>query len=420
MSLLTCIIIIIVIILVWKISSIYYSLNIYDRYDYFDYAATTPPYDRSVTLGYFGAYQGNLSQFYNRENRLQVERINEYIMSNVVTVPHNYNLIWTSGASESNNTILKTFSKMGRVIIGNTEHHTSMACVEDSANWPNNKPNYLLYDFRSLDRLYESITPDTKLISIMHVNNEIGYIYPIMEIYRIIETYRKNNNTEFPYLHSDMSQSFAKMENPCPEIDIISASAHKFYGPLGCGIIIHKKNIKLQTMIYGTQQNGTRGGTTNYPAILATADSFCSTVSDMPNEIKKITQFRDEISVALIQNFPAVNMFDLKSNPINNYSPIIGFYPNSSPYILSFSILTGKGRFNNIKFKDRMLGKDIIIGTGSACSMGSSTVLNNLKLPEEANQGFIRISFGRLTTKKAVNRLKKQLISEIQNWFNTE
>jgi cysteine desulfurase len=292
--------------------------------------------------------------------------------------------------------------------MGNTEHHTSLACIED------NTKDYILYDFRYLDNLYRSITPDTVLVSIMHVNNEIGYVYDLEKISEIIKLYRKNNGTPYPYLHSDMSQSMGKLpvKNVARNLDIITASAHKFYGPLGVGFIAINKNIPLTPLIYGTQQDGLRGGTVNYPGILTASKSFLISISNMENEMRRASHYSDFIRNCLIDNFSAINAFDLNRSKINR--PVVAFYPNTSPYILSFSIITEQGKFNNIKLKEKMLAKNIIIGTGSACSIGSSTVLNNLLLPHVANQGFVRLSFGRLTSDKSVRKLAKNLIYEIK------
>jgi cysteine sulfinate desulfinase/cysteine desulfurase-like protein len=107
MDLLSALLIIIILILIWKIFRSSFSNSIYDKYDYFDYAATTPPYEEALCYNDIGTYQGNLSQSYNKENRENLEKINRTILGQIFHNNEDYRLIWTSGASEANNTVNK-------------------------------------------------------------------------------------------------------------------------------------------------------------------------------------------------------------------------------------------------------------------------------------------------------------------------
>jgi len=222
-------------------------------------------------------------------------------------------------------------------------------------------------------------------------------------------------------LHSDCVQIFGKSRINIAEfnIDALSASAHKFYGPKGVGILIINNDLidgyKLTAEINGTQQGGLRGGTENVPGVISCMAAIKHTFKRRKQKNKKLRLLRDTLLEKLASLYPLVPYeayldFDKKERADVEFVSL-GPPNKMKPYILPntvlLSICKNKGKpFCNIDLKHHLDNKNIIISVGSACntkSKSSSHVLDAIGAPDVIKRGVIRISFNDQNTKKEIN-----------------
>lgn len=298
-------------------------------------------------------------------------------------------VFFTSGATESINTVLngiaKAYKRQGNHIITSTiEHPATFAPLEMlesegiSASYIETDENGRL----NLDLLEKSITENTILVSIILVNNEIGTIQNVSEIGKIIK--EKNSKTLF---HVDAVQAVGKMEINVEKskIDMLSASAHKFHGPKGIGVLYVKKGVKLLPFILGGgQQEGFRSGTENTEGIAAMAEALREDILTLKANHEKAYEIKKYLADKIITEIPNVK--------INGDS-----MEKSSPYILNVS-------FANIRSEvllHSLEEKGILVSSGSACSSRSkktSRVLKALKIEKAFENGTIRLSFSKYSS----------------------
>ena len=386
--------------------------NIYDKYYYFDYAGTTKPLPEVLKAYQDAANYGNLSQKYAAEGN---EKLYEAEAVVKTPVPWAKTVVWTSGASEGNNTILKAYALYDwgfrpHFIIGNTEHHTTFACVDDLLRNKSVTVSYV--DSRYPLAVKNAINERTVLVSVMHVNNETGIIHNIKSIQNIVNEARiRNPNIAF---HSDIVQSYLKL--PIPQVDMATTSAHKFHGPLGVGMIFLTRvpeQLKKNPLICGTQQNDLRGGTVNISGIVATGTAV------KLHQKKNYSALKKQLLDGLAKHFNVMpitqlvgkdDTYFIPENPRILISPLLE--TDTVDNIIAFSVIkTGdlSKHFCNLELKDELLAKKIIIGTGSACAKRPSHVLVNMNLPFLFRCGFIRISIGAFTTPEDIEHLVKNL-----------
>ena len=243
----------------------------------------------------------------------------------------------------------------------------------------------------NLDELKSSIRKDTILISIMYANNEVGTIQQISQIGKIA----KENNI---YFHTDAVQAIGsvKIDVQAQNIDSLSLSAHKFYGPKGIGILYVKKDIKFEKFIDGGhQERNKRAGTENVANIVGLAKALEMAYDKLEEHTLKISQLRDYYENSVKESIPNIKI----NGDINDRLP-----GNSN---ISFIGVNGQDLLLNLD----MMG--ICVSSGSACTSGSinaSHVLMALGLDEDIARSSIRVSIGKYNTKEDIDYLVKNLI----------
>ncbi len=302
-------------------------------------------------------------------------------------------IVFTSGGSESNNmAIIETAmanKRSGNHIISTGIEHASvynpLAYLEEQGF----RVTYLSVDGQghiNLEELEESICPETILVSIMYVNNEIGAIEPVEAISKIIK--KKNPNILF---HVDAIQAYGKLliRPKSQGIDLLSVSAHKIHGPKGIGFLYIDKRVKIRPMIYGGgQQRGMRSGTENVPGVagLSAAANFMYT--NHREKIRAITELKDYL-IDRLSEIDGVTINSLKGEL-------------SAPQIVSAS-------FSGIRSEvllHALEEKEIYVSSGSACSSNHPAVSGTLKgigIKPELLDSTLRFSFGVFNTREEVD-----------------
>ncbi|MGZ3769921.1 MAG: cysteine desulfurase family protein [Bdellovibrio sp.] len=367
---------------------------------YLDYNATTPvdPQVFQAMEPYFKEYFGNPASAghhwgWTAENAVSKARIQ--IASLISAKPSE--ITFTAGATESNNWVLFGLLSKFREEQPNEPIHFITSCIEHSSIMkamvavqkmgvevdflPVNKFGQV-----EVETVRKAIKPHTRLMSFIWVNNEIGTINPIADLAKIA----KENKI---YFHSDATQAVGKIPLNVTDIgvDLLSCSAHKIYGPKGCGILyIRSKDPKVQInpFIYGGgQEKGLRSGTLNVPAIVGfgKAAEICN--SNLENEFKRISQLRDFFWNKLQENIPSIQ---LNGHPTER-----------APNNLNIT-LTG---YKTEQLLPRL--QKLGVSTGSACGTGTmviSHVLTGIGLNVDQVQGSLRLSLGRWTTQEELEQ----------------
>lgn len=372
---------------------------------YLDNAAATPAAEEVIEamMPYFNEKYGNASSLhsYGKEAKEALEKSREKIADKLNAEP--YEIIFTSGGTESNNFALKGVAaankKKGKHIITTKIEHP---CILNSCKWLEKEGFEVTYlgvdEFGLVDisDIENSIRKDTILISIIHGNNEIGTIQNINEIGKIC-------SEKEVYFHTDACQSFTKVPIDAGKdnIDLITINSHKIYGPKGVGALYIKEGTKIDSLIHGGgHEHGRRSGTENVSGIVGFAKaSEITTLEDIEN-MKKL---RDYLIKRIINEIP---------NSKLNGHPEKRLCNNAN---FTFKFIEGESMLMLLD----MVG--IAVSTGSACSSGSlepSHVLSAIGLPPEDAHGSLRITLGKYNTpeemdytianlKKIVERLRE-------------
>ena len=367
---------------------------------YLDYQATTPVDEKILKkmIPYFSEYFGNPHSNNHEFGRSANNAVDEARanVANLINAETN-EIIFTSGATESNNLAIKSiaknyFEKDCQIITVKTEHK----CVLESCHELEKegfKVTYLDVDEDGIIKLseLENLLKGKKaLVSIMHANNEIGVLQPIKEIGELCKKY----NSIF---HSDIAQSIGTQKIDIIEmnIDACSISAHKIYGPKGIGALYisnHIKNTLRPLMSGGGQEMNLRSGTLS-PALCVGLGEACKDISQNRD---KYTKHFEEIKSALLLDLDNTNLDYIINGSIDQR------IPNN----LNISI---KGKVAEQLFN---FMPHIALSSGSACTSGTierSHVLSAMKLDDSRIDGSFRISTGRNTTKDELKELIKCL-----------
>lgn len=375
---------------------------------YLDHAATTAvhPDVLKEMLPYFTDKFGNPSSVYgfaaNNKNKLTEAR--ETIAGALGAKPEE--IYFTAGGSESDNWALKCTAEAygvhgGHIITTKIEHHAILHTCKYLEN-RGYDVTYLDVDENGLvdlNTLEAAIRPDTFLISIMFANNEIGTIEPIKEIGEVAHRHGI-------LFHTDAVQAFGQIPIHVDEmnIDMLSASGHKFNGPKGIGFLYIKKGLKLKSFIHGGQQErGRRAGTENVPGIVGIAKACEIAMTEMEERMKKETELRDYLIERILKEIPytRLNGHSRKRLP-NNVN-------------ISFQFVEGE----SILIMLDMAG--ICASSGSACTSGSvdpSHVLLAIGLPHEIAHGSLRLTLGYENTKEEMDTVVdnlKRIITNLRN-----
>jgi len=378
---------------------------------YLDYQATTPlrPEVLKAMMPYFKEKYGNPhsnNHSLGKDANLAVEKAKKNIASLINCEPEE--IILTSGATESNNFAIKSIAESYgkekiQIITLNTEHK----CVIESCNFLE-KRGYLVHylevekngivNFSKLEKL---IKDKMSLVSIMHVNNEIGVIQPVNEIGKLCKKYGG-------LFHTDAAQTFSCLNIDVKKnnIDALSLSAHKIYGPKGIGALYINakiKNIVRPLIDGGGQQNGLRSGTIATPL----AVGFGEASVQIKTRLKKNFNYYKMLSNFFIR--------ELKKNKIK--FNINGDLKKRSPVNLNIAFLEVEAN-QLINFLP-----ETAISTGSACTSGNiekSHVLTALKLENSIIDSSIRISFGENTKKTDLTKIAKYINTAIKKIKNLQ
>ncbi|WP_315113387.1 cysteine desulfurase family protein [Clostridium intestinale] len=369
---------------------------------YFDNAATTPPTEEvieSVVVG-MKEYYGNPSSLHklglNAERMLLTSR--EELAKTINATSDE--IFFTSGGSEGNNFILKGIGKSGNNIITTKFEHPSVLNALNELREQGITVHELSLNENGevdLEELKSFIDKNTVLVSIMHVNNEIGTIQPIEEIGKII----KDNSTRAKF-HVDGVQSYGKIAIDVKKanIDYLTVSSHKFHGPKGVGFCYIRKGLRLKPLISGGgQESGFRSGTENLPGVMGMVVASKMAQASIKESYKKVWEIKEH--------------FIEKLNGIENIKINSPLKENISPYILNVSFTGIRGEVLLHALEEN----GIFVSTGSACSSRGgkeSHVLKALGLDYKDIDGAIRFSFSRFNTIEEVDlsneALKKSLL----------
>jgi cysteine desulfurase len=373
---------------------------------YMDYHATTPvdPVVLDAMIPYFTEKFGNSASRQHEFGWIAedaVETARSSIAHSLGTT--NKEIIFTSGATESNNLAIKGIAEIWKqkgnhIITAATEHKSVLdSCkkLEKSGY----QVTYLPVDHEGLidlNRLENSITPLTILVSIMIANNEIGTIQDIDEIGKIC----RSRNIFF---HTDATQAIGKVpiHLHTMNIDLMSFSAHKIYGPKGIGALyIRGSQPKIRLAMQqdgGGHEYGFRSGTLNVPGIIGFAKALDRSISLMDDETARLRQYRD-------------TMFKRFSDDLDE------IYLNGHPTLRLPNNLNVS--FLHVEDNALMMSmKDVAVSTGSACSTADpepSYVLKALGLPPERLHSSIRFGLGRFTTEEEVAYVVDRVVKNVR------
>ena len=367
---------------------------------YLDNSATTKVDEEVVKamLPYFSLHYGNPSSIYTlgRENKKVIEDAREKIAK--IFSCNSNEIYFTSCGSESDNTAIKGIAYANRnkgnhIITSKIEHPAVLETCKQLEK-EGFEVSYIDVDENGLiklDDLQKAITPSTILISIMFANNEIGTIEPIKEIGEIAH---KNNI----YFHTDAVQAVGNIRINVNElnIDSLSLSAHKFYGPKGVGALYIRKGVKFEKYITGGhQERNKRAGTENVPGIVGLSKALELAYENLDEHNQKIKALRDYYVEQVEKRIPYIKINGDKNKRLPGNSNI------------SFRFIEGEGLLLNLDLKG------ICASSGSACTSGSldpSHVLLAIGLPHEIAHGSLRISIGKYNTKEEIDYVIDNLV----------
>lgn len=373
---------------------------------YLDHNATTPVDERVLEkmLPYFTEVYGNAASNdhdYGYEAKKAVDKARKQIARVIGAKPEE--IIFTSGATESDNIALRgiaeKYADQGDHIITCKTEHKAILDVCKKLEKMDKKITYLPVDqYGMIDPqdVKEAITSDTILISIMFANNEIGTIHPIKEIGEIA----KENEILF---HTDAAQAVGHLPIDVDDmnVNLMSMSGHKIYGPKGIGALYRKKSnprVEIEPLIFGGgHERGIRSGTLNVPAIIGFGEAVRLGRKEMDKENKQynewskyfLSKLRDEIGEVHLNGHPEKRL------------------PNN----LNLSIPGIESRALIVKLKE------IAVATGSACTSAKvepSHVIKALGFGDQRAHNAVRISFGRGNTKEEIDQALNHLVSNIK------
>lgn len=371
---------------------------------YLDYQATTPCDPRVVQamLPYFTEKFGNphsRNHHFGWEAEEAVENARRQVAS--IIGADEKEVIFTSGATESNNLALKGVAhfqkdKKNHIITTVTEHK----CILDSCRHLELEGFEVTYlpvqqnGLIDLEQLKAAITDKTVIVSVMAVNNEIGVIQPLAEIGKICRERKV-------YFHTDAAQAVGKipLDVNAMNIDLMSISGHKIYGPKGVGALYvrRKPRVRLEALIHGGgQERGMRSGTLPTPLVVGLGEACAIAEKEMGAESERLKYLRDRMYDGIKSQLPEVYLNgDLEQRIPGNLN-------------ISFAYVEGEGLMMGIK--------DLAVSSGSACTSASlepSYVLRALGVEEELAHTSLRLGIGRFTTEQDIDYAVEHIVQSV-------
>ncbi|CAL8462376.1 g1909 [Coccomyxa elongata] len=376
---------------------------------YLDMQATTPldPRVLDATLPYLTEQYGNphsRTHLYGWESEDAMELARKQVASLVGADPKE--IIFTSGATESNNLAIKGVANFYRdkkkhIITTQTEHK----CVLDSCRYMQQRGWDVTYlpvkkdGLIDLDQLREAIRPDTAIVSVMYVNNEIGVVQPVAEIGAMCREKKV-------FFHTDAAQAVGKVpvDVNADNIDLMSISAHKIYGPKGVGAIYVRRRprVRLEAqMSGGGQERGVRSGTVPAPLVVGFGAAAAVAQKEMAADEAHIRRLAHRLYEGITSRLDGVVLngpgdLDGKQRYIGNLN-------------LSFAYVEGESLLMGLK--------DLAVSSGSACTSASlepSYVLRALGVEEDMAHTSIRFGLGRFTTDAEVDRAVALTVAHVE------
>ena len=369
---------------------------------YFDNASSTKPTKEALDI----FYEASLDKFYNPnsifsagiKNFNEIRRIKENILKDF-KLDNSYEIIFTSGATESNNLAILGYVRKnqnrGRRIITTKVEHDSVLFVFQKLEKDGFDVIYLDVDENGkidIEEFKKVMDKNTILVSIMGVNNEVGFALNIKEISLVIANYPKC------ILHSDCAQTLGKYKFDYSLCDAFTISAHKIYGIKGIGALVKKRKVNLEPIIYGGgQENGLRSGTQDFPAIC----SFAYSIHEIFKDFNKNYDHALALKNHLVEGLKKID------------EVILHLYDDSTPYVVNFSLKTKKASV----VVEALSNALIYVSSVSACNSKKeepSHVLLALNKSEKEAHNSIRISFSKDNTIEECDAFLAELIRIIE------
>lgn len=372
---------------------------------YLDYQATTPADPRVVEamLPFFTEFYGNphsVSHVYGWQAEEAVDQAREQVAAIIGADPKE--IIFTSGATEANNLAIKGVAhfykeRKNHIVTAATEHKCVLESCRDLER-EGFDVTYLPVQENGLIRLEDleaAITDKTALVSIMTVNNEIGVIQPVEDIGAICRKYKV-------LFHTDAAQAVDKvpLDVDAMNIDLMSISGHKIYGPKGIGALYVRRKPRVRLvplMSGGGQERGLRSGTVPTPLCVGLGKACEIAREEMAAESARVLKLRERLYKGIAGKLPDVHVNgDLEHRIPGNLN-------------LSFAGVDGESLVAALK--------NVAVSSGSACSSASlepSYVLRALGVPEDLARASVRIGLGRGTTEADVDYAVSEIVAQVE------
>lgn len=362
---------------------------------YLDYNATTPvdPRVLEAMLPYFSQVYGNPANGLHRQGRLAAQAVDtarEQVAQLIGARPHE--IFFTAGATESNNLAIAGAARLAsngarrRIVTTAIEHKAVLAPCRRLAQegWDVIEVPVDRYGVVDMGAAAAAIDGHTLLVSVQAANNEIGTIQPVGQLAELA-------HSRGALLHCDAAQAIGKIPVNVDElgVDLLSASAHKLYGPKGIGLLYVRGGMRAAPleplMLGGGQEAGLRAGTSNVPGIVGFGTACEIARNEQPSERSRICELRDFLEHQLLGLIPNLRINGYGSGRLPNTSSLVFPGIDADAFLLNMPLL--------------------MLGTGSACTSGAiepSHVLQAIGLDRQAAYATVRASLGRYTNEEEI------------------